>query len=172
MPQHKKHLVPEYDLWAEALELVHTLPFPIKWQWVKAHQDTHKLEDLLIYGPLTVTATINVLCDKLATSAYTIPPPSSSNPHHMHASKVSITIQSQRVHTNMNDIIAHEYHTLKLRDYILERTGWTIATFNSVDWDITELYMKSLTDTTRTNAVKLLHDWQNTGKQNQPFTGG
>ena len=54
----------------------------------------------------------------------------------------------------MNHIIAHAYHMPKLRDYILERTGWTTDIFNSVDWDVTELYMKSLPDTTRTNAVK------------------
>jgi len=165
----KNHLVPDYDLWAEAIALVNTLPFPVHWKWVKAHQDTQKLDDLLVFGPLTANATINVLCDKLATSAYAITPPHSLNPHHMHASKVSITIHNQRVHTNMNHIIAHAYHMPKLRDYILERTGWTTDIFNSVDWDVTELYMKSLPDTTRTNAVKFIHDWQNTGKQNQQF---
>ena len=129
----KKHLVPEYDLWAEAIELTNTLPFTIKWQWVKAHQDTQKLDDLIIHGPLTAIATINVLCDKLATSAYNIPPPLITCPHHMNASKLSINIDNQRVHTNLNDHITNAYHTPKLRDYILERTGWTLTVFNSVD---------------------------------------
>ena len=118
-----------------------------------------KLDDLLVYSPLTANATINVLCDKLATSAYTITPPHSPNLNHMYASKVSITINRQRVHTNMNYMISHEYHSPKLRNYILERTGWTLNTFKSVDWDVTELYMKSLTDSTQTNAVKFIHDW-------------
>ena len=107
-------------MWAEAIDLEKTLPFPVEWQWVKAHQDTQKLDDLLVYGPLTANATINVLCDKLATSAYTITPPHSPNPHHMHASKVSITINRQRVHTNMNYMISHEYHSPKLRNHILD----------------------------------------------------
>ena len=154
----RNHLVPEYDLWAEALDLVKTLPFPLKWQWVKARQDTQKLDDLLVYGPLTAISTINILYDKLATSAYTIIPPHSLNPHHIHASKVSITINHQRVHTHMNYMISHEYHSPKLKNYILERTGWTLNTFKSVDWDVSELIMKSLTDTARTNAVKFIHD--------------
>ena len=165
----KKHLVPEYDLWAEAIELTNTLPFPIHWQWVKAHQDTQKTDDLILYGPLTATATVNVLCDKLATSAYTIAPPLDTSPRHMNASKVSITIDNQRVHTNLIDHISHAYHTPKLRDYILKCNGWTLTVFNSVDWDVLQLYMTSIKNTQRTNAVKFIHDWQNTGKQNQQF---
>ena len=71
----------------------------------------------------------------------------------MHASMVSISFQNQRVHTNMNAIIAHEYHAPKLREYICEHTGWSINTFNLVDWDVTELYMASLPESTRTNIV-------------------
>ena len=58
----------------------------------------------------------------------------------------------------MNAIIAHEYHAPKLREYICERTGWSINTFNLVDWDVTELYMASLPESTRTNVVKFIHD--------------
>ena len=82
-----------------------------------------KIVDLVVHGPLTVTATINVLYDKIATFAYNLPIPACSDPHNINAAKVLITIQAQRIHTNINHIILHKYHTPKLKEYIIERTG-------------------------------------------------
>lgn len=44
------HLAPEYDLWAEEIHLSSALPFSIKMQWVKAHQDDVKISNLIAYG--------------------------------------------------------------------------------------------------------------------------
>ena len=76
----KSHLVPEYDLPAEATHLTASLPFPIVWKWVKAHQDTCKIDNSVIFGPHTKIASINIFCAKLATSAYRLPP----SPHPTH----------------------------------------------------------------------------------------
>ena len=165
----KAHLVPEYDLWAEAIHLTDTLPFPVSWQWVKAHQDTDKLDGRIIFGPHTKIASINIFCDRLATSAYRLPPPPSSNPHHMVSSKASLSINNQRQHTNLPESVLCAFHTPALRAHLYQRTGWSQSTFDMVDWDLTQSYMASLTDHQRTNAVKFLHDWQNTGSQNLQF---
>ena len=165
----KKHLVPEYDLWAEVIHLTRTLPYPIKWKWVKAHQDSIKIDNLLVYGPLSATATVNVYCDKLATSAYRLPHPTSTQPHHMISSKISITINDEYIHTNLTPLISQAYHLPKIREHIMERTGWSSTTFDTVDWETLEHYIQTLKDSQRTNVVKFIHDWQNTGKQNQQF---
>lgn len=104
------------------------------------------------------TATIYVLCNKLATSAYNLTLNMCSNPHHTNTAKVSITIQGQRIHTNMNHIISNEYHTPELKEYSIECTWWTIQVFQTVDWDLTEHYMSTMEDTHQTNAVKFIHN--------------
>lgn len=76
----------------------------------------------------------------------------------MNASKVPITIDCLRVHTNMNHIISYAYHIAKLKDYNLECTGWTAQIFYTVDWEVLELYTTTLKDTHCTNVVKLIHD--------------
>ena len=50
----------------------------------------------IFHGPYTKIETVNILCEKLATSAYTMPPPTDTNPPHMHAAKIFITIDAQK----------------------------------------------------------------------------
>lgn len=73
---------------------------------------------------MTVTATFNVLYDKLATSAYAIPLPQYTCPYHMNALKVSLTIKNQHIHKDMNLTILQVYHTPAIKEYTLEHTGW------------------------------------------------
>ena len=165
----KHHLAPEYDLWAEAITLATQLPFKVTWQWVKSHQDTQKIDNKVIFGPHSRPTTINILCDKLATSAYRLTPPPSMNPLHMPHSQATLSIHGRRIHTHLNDDILYAYHAPALRQHILERTKWTVTTYNTVDWDLTGSYLTPLPNHCRTNAIKYLHDWQNTGSQNKQF---
>ena len=123
----------------------------------------------MVYGPLSATATVNILCNKLATSAYKLPHPTSLQLYHMNASKISITINDEYIHTNLTPLISQAYHMPKIKEHILERTGWSSNTFDTVDGDTLEHYIQTLQDNQGTNVVKFIHDWQNTGKQNQQF---
>ena len=87
----------------------------------------------------------------------------------MYSSKASISINNQRQHTNISESVLSAFHTPALQAHIYQRTGWSHSTYNKVDWDLTHTYMSSLNDIQRTNAVKYLHDWQNTGSQNLKF---
>ena len=87
----------------------------------------------------------------------------------MASSKASISINNQRQHTNIPESVSSAFHTPALRAHVFQRTGWSQSTFNMVDWDLTQSYMASITDHQRTNAVKYLHDWQNTRSQNLKF---
>ena len=87
----------------------------------------------------------------------------------MNASKISITINDEYIHTNLTPLISQAYHMPKIKEHILERTGWSSNTFDTVDGDTLEHYIQTLQDNQGTNVVKFIHDWQNTGKQNQQF---
>ena len=87
----------------------------------------------------------------------------------MHASKASISIHHDRLHTNLPEAILSAFHTPALQAHIFERTGWSKLIFDTVDWDLLDTYMSTLNDSYRTNAVKFFYDWQNTGSQNLKF---
>ena len=62
-------MLPEYDLWAESMALIFQLPFHINWTWIKAHQESIKIDNNIVYGPLIRNDKVNHLCDKINTSS-------------------------------------------------------------------------------------------------------
>ena len=64
---------------------------------------------------------MNILCEKLVTSTYTVPAhPTDTNPPHMHAAKISITIDARRIHTHTDASIINAYHKLTIKKRILD----------------------------------------------------
>lgn len=139
----KGYLFPKYDLWSEAIHLTTILTFPIQWQQIKVYQDDIKISRLLIYRPITATATatVNVLCDKQATSASKNPIPERTSSFHMNTAKPSLTIKNQRIHIYTNLYILQAYHTSDNKEYIREHTGCNNHTFQLVDWTNLEIYI-------------------------------
>lgn len=104
-------MVPEYDIWYEAIYLTNVFLFQIKWQWVKDHQDDITISGLITYAPLIATAKVNVLCHKLATSVYNIPLLKLTSPYHINIATTSLTVINQRIHININLTILQDCYT-------------------------------------------------------------
>jgi hypothetical protein len=56
-----------------------------------------------------------------------------------------------------------------LKQYILEKNDWSDATFQEVDWTAIRTYLSRLSISKRVKVIKLMHNWQNTGRQKGLF---
>ena len=79
-----------------------------------------------------------------------------------------IPFQSERATFSMDDAIVtthiakhitHAKTAPAMKSYITEKTDWSEATFNKVDWEATETYMKKVSIATRAKVTKLMHNW-------------
>lgn len=59
-----------------------------------------------------------------------------------------------------------------LRQYIKEKNDWSEVTFDEVDWTSLGGCLKPLSISKCAKVVKMMHNWQNTGRQKGLFCMG
>ena len=101
---------------------------------------------------------MNVCCDKLITSAYSIPTSLTTNSYHMPAENASLTITTQYIHPYVDTCMLNAFHVPTLRAHLYEHKQWYDTTFKFIDWNLTERYMTTLNNTHHTNVVKFFYN--------------
>ncbi len=87
----------------------------------------------------------------------------------MTTDKASLFLDGCLVTAKYKSSIKCAFTVPAITQYILEKTGWTCDAFNTVDWAAIGAYMKRLSVSKRAKVVKLMHNWQNTGRQKGLF---
>ena len=158
----------DFDVWNEASELTKELGTSVCAKWVKGHQDKHIEGVYSGIGPISLEAKFNILTDRLAEKRRE----SSTITFHnipFQTEKATLIFNSAIVTTHIATHVTMAKSAPAMMKYIKEKTDWTEATFQMVDWDAMEVYMKQVSIGTRAKAVKLFHNWQNTGRQKGLF---
>ena len=153
----------DYDLWVEMRNLIKQIPLKIDFEWVAGHQDTKQGND-----ELSNTAKLNIQVDQAAgefRKEMQQPIPTMKIP----AGVVAIGVNGTRYHHFPADIIRTQVHAPPLKAYIIAKTGWSNAQFESVEWETYARVLKSLPVSQQVNWIKLAHDWQHTGHQQIKF---
>jgi hypothetical protein len=136
-------LSPEYDVVNEIIAITQRLPFPLKWEHVKGHQDDKKQ-----WYELTWMETLNVRADLHATSGLDI----ASTIDEQQAKKINL-IPSSKVALRIYDTDITSHHASHLRKAatrpaIVQRThkhhGWTPIQFEMIDWKAHQDAMQKL----------------------------
>ena len=83
--------------------------------------------------------------------------------------RATFSMDASIVTTHIAQHITHAKTAPAMKAYITEKTDWSEATFNKVDWEATETYMKKVSIATRAKVTKLMNNWQNTGRQKGLF---
>ena len=147
----------DYDLWVEMRTLLKLIPLKIDFEWIQSHQDKKQGNE-----ELSNTAKLNIQVDKIAGECrenMTRPISTMKIP----AGVVAIGVNGIRYHHFPEDIIRTQVHASPLKAYIMSKTGWSKAQFESVEWDTYARVLKALPPSKQVNWIKLAHDWQHTG---------
>ena len=157
----------DFDVWRETDHVVGLLKSTVSAAWVKGHQDD-LLKKTGNIGPMPRDAHYNIAMDKRAERrrCESVATPSTLP---MTTDKASLSINGCYITAKYKSSIKRAYTAPAICTYIKEKTGWTTAVFESVDWPSIGVYMKRLSIAKRAKVVKLMHNWQNTGRQKGLF---
>ena len=162
----ESRMVADYDLWTMTNSITQQIPIQIEFKWIKSHQIDKGVEnnedpdnELDMTG-----AIINKEVDNLATMQYLKPYETIPRPHYQGA---QVTFHQQGKHRqNIKKEIVELHETNNKINEYYKKKGWTEQQLQQIDWIALEKFLHKLTLGKRCNAVQLLHDWQNTNKQN------
>ena len=151
----------DFDVWRETDHVVGLLKSTVSAAWVKGHQDD-LLKKTGNIGPMPRDPHYNIAMDKRAERrrCESVATPSTLP---MTTDKASLSINGCYITAKYKSSIKRAYTAPAICTYIKEKTGWTTAVFESVDWPSIGVYMKRLSIAKRAKVVKLMHNWQNTG---------
>ena len=158
----------DYDLWQESISLMSNMTTTVTTMHVKSHQDDILKKEFGGIGPMPRHAHYNIIADKLVENkrktlqecSYSIVAPSI---------KAAVSIRGNVITSETTNHIKHELSGVPIIDYLMRRNKWTERTFDSIDWDAHERYLKKLPYLKAIKVVKYIHDWQNTGDQKKLF---
>ena len=162
-----KFIKTDFDIWRETDHVVGLLSSLVSVKWVKGHQDD-ELKKTGNVGPMPCEAYYNIAMDrrverrrsKSVITPATLP---------MTTDKAALSIDGCYVTAKYKDTIKRAYTSPAICNYIHEKTGWSRAIFDLVDWKSIGVYMKRLSIAKRSKVMKLMHNWQNTGRQKGLF---
>ena len=163
-----KHVKTDFDVWNETHAITQRLHTNVCTKWVKGHQDKYRNDEQGGVGPMPLEAHFNILVDRRAEQrriASTITLPTLQMP----TDAASVKIGGSFITTKIDEHVRHAMTAKPLRDYIKEKNNWDDQEFNMVDWDSFGTFMGRLSASKRSLVVKLLHNWQNTGRQKGLF---
>ena len=84
--------------------------------------------------------------------------------------KATLIVNGSIMTTNAAEYITYAKTVPAMITFIQEdKNSWSEDTFQKVDWNATERYMKVVSIGTRAKAFKLQYNWQNTGQQKGLF---
>ncbi len=163
------YISPEMDLWLLQWQLLDNLPFFLRPHLLKSHQDTTPAGHRLI-GPLSFPVMMNVEADYLASnSLHDIRLPIIPRP--VYSTSVA-SLQHTLWNTTIGDLksyLLHKDNGKILIEYLMKRREWTPMVLGTIDWEALDIFLAKVRPTRRGTLLKLMHDWQNTGRQKQKF---
>jgi hypothetical protein len=155
----KQLLTHDFDLWVLLHKFKQYLCLPIEVEWLKSHQDLDESQD--IPGVL-----LNHEADNLATKQYSCPAPIPTRSFYT-AGIIAYYHNNDHMQNISSTIIQHITANHICTYY--RSKGWTDTQLNFTDWNGMESFLTSLTPMTRVTAIKLIHNWHNTGAQKKKF---
>lgn len=154
----RHHLKSDTDIHQEILRIKDGLQ--IDWQWVKGHQDDTEEE-------LSTEAQMNIEADEMAGKGGTL---QSMKDDMFPTQNVVVTMAGRTIsNTDMRDEIVEGRHGKALKEYMIQKEGWTENTYQLIDWELYQMYTSKKSIHTLTNTVKMMHGWQHVGKQKMQF---
>ena len=70
---------------------------------------------------------------------------------------------------NVDNFIRSQVKGDATKTYLLQKHQWSDETFVSIDWKGLKKHLPSLPLLRRFGLLQLIHNWQNTGQQKEPF---
>ena len=75
----------------------------------------------------------------------------------MHPSKVSLLLQGHRITKNTKYEVHKVVHDTNLKKFLMEKYGWTLTTFDDIDWKSMEACLRKRPSVYITSIMKLIH---------------
>ena len=160
----RDYAVPDQDLWSLTTELIKSLPIDIELRWIKGHQDTNEYGQR-VHGPFAREVTLNIVTDELANNGQkTGEDDTNCRP------TFSTTVMALYTtdHIQVSNIRRYMYKKVNggmMEEYYERRRGWSRQHLESIEWEGIDGMLRAARPIRRTKIVKMLHHWQNTGKQ-------
>jgi len=163
-----KYCKTDYDIWAETIHILESLPCTSAFTHVKGHQDDALYAFCKVTSPLPRLAHYNIEMDRIAGQCRNegIQPMMTTV---LPRSEIALVLNSNVVTHNVKDAISHAMKYEPVQTYLCQRNEWAPETFNLIDWQSFGRYMKSIPMVKRIKVSKYVHDWQNTGSQKEKF---
>lgn len=158
------YAAPEQDLWSLTTELIAKLPIRVEIRWIKGHQNQNNKGEP-IHGPFTQEVELNIVVDKLANEGMGENEGRVLQRPNLSHSVVSVYDRSGVMINDVRSYISKTMNGQRMQEYILQSKGWDENIFLSVDWEGIEAMMTTTNSIRRIKIVKMMNNWQNTGRQ-------
>jgi hypothetical protein len=162
------YLRADHDISRLLQQLITASPVTIDYVWVKSHQDELPTGEI-IHGPFLRPVQLNQYVDTLASHGRNaardclVPKPVFSTTVFQIYSKAGVAID------DWGHYLVNVVNGRTMREYYLERRGWTSTELGTVDWEAITLMLNATPHTKRMKILQLQHGWQNTGHQKLQF---
>ena len=160
--------VPDQDLWQVTTDLIDALPVEIKLKWVKGHQDTNTHGDK-IYGPFKCDVMLNIIVDELAGKGTKLGEERITKKNVLSTEVLSLYDKNEVQVSNLRNYMVQKVNGKELKDYMMRRKGWTEEDLGLIEWEGVESMLRSVRPQKKAQLIKLMHNWQNTGRQKGKF---
>ena len=156
--------IPDQDLWSLTTEIIKKLPIRLQIKWVRGHQD-RDIRGEKIYGPFTTDVQMNILVDDLASKGMKLGQGKTIRRPNFSTSVISVYDQENVHISDVRGYMTETVNGKRMIKYVMSRRGWSAQVIQSIEWEGIEAMMRSANPIRRTRLLKMLHNWQNTGKQ-------
>ena len=156
--------VPDQDLWALTTELIEKLPIALEIRWIKGHQDEN-MHGEKIHGPFYPDVQMNILVDRLASRGMNLEEDKQPRRPTFKNTAISVYTKDNVYITDIRKYITEKVNGNRLMEYYQRKRGWNKGTIESIEWEGLEGMLRNAKPIKRIKLVKLLHHWQNVGKQ-------
>jgi hypothetical protein len=157
------YAAPEQDLWELTTELKQKLPIRISIEWVRGHQDENRYGEK-INGPFKVDAQMNILTDSLARKGMQLNVMVPRRPTLTH-SAIALYNKEGTYITDVHRYMTNKVNGERLLDYYRTRRGWNRSVAQQINWEGIQGMLRKSPPTKRIKRIKMMHNWQNVGRQ-------
>jgi ribonuclease HI len=160
--------IPDQDLWTMITDLRKRLPIKVNIEWIKGHQDENKFGKRK-YGPFTNEVSINIRADELAKMGMQLGEQECVKRPNMSTTVLSLYDSDNKYISDVRRYITETINGARMMEYMQEKRGWNDQVVESIEWEGLEATVTKANPIRRTRLLKMLHNWQNTGKQKRLF---
>ena len=156
--------VPDQDLWSLTTELLKKMPIKVEVRWVRGHQDENRYGEK-IHGPFSKEVQMNILVDELAGRRMGRDNNTKIKRPTFKSTVISLYDKDEIYITDVRKHMVEKVNGKRMIDYYKKLRGWKEADLKNIQWEGINGMLKKATPMRRIKLVKLVHNWQNTGKQ-------